>query len=304
VLAVPAVLAVLAILAGVSLAAGCAAPASEPGDQVRVVSGVYPMVFLAEQVGGPRVQVSNLVPAGAEPHDLELRPQQLATVAEADLVIYLPGFQPALDEAVAAQAPQAALDALLAGGESAAAGHPDPHIWLDPQRMAAIGRELAGRLTAIDPAGSAGYQQRLHRFLDRLELLDHEISASLGACQRREFVVSHAAFGYLAGRYGLIQISISGLRPEEEPTPQHLAEVAAAARRSGTTTIFFESLTSPRTAQAIAAEVGATTEMLDPLEGQPGQGDYFSVMAANAQALGKALGCAAAPATHASPSIT
>jgi zinc transport system substrate-binding protein len=105
-------------------------------------------------------------------------------------------------------------------------------------------------------------------------------------------VTSHTAFNYLAQRYGLTEVGITGISPEAEPSPQRLAEVAADARATGATTIFFETLVSPKVAETIAREVGARTAVLDPLEGltEPGS-DYFSVMRANLAALTEALGC-------------
>jgi len=265
---------------------------SRPTDEgpVRVVAGFYPLQFVAEQVGGDRVQVTNLAQPGAEPHDLELSPHQLASVADAGVVIYLPGFQASLDEAVAQEAPARAFDAL-----SAVPRLPnDPHVWLDPTRLATIATALADRLAAVDPAGAAGYHARAAELGDRLADLDQEYATALRSCERRDIVVSHAAFGYLADRYELRQVPVAGLSPEVEPTPRKLAAATRTARDSGATTIFFESLVSPAVARVVADSVGATTAVLDPIEGlEPGAtGDYLSVMRDNLATLGPALGCA------------
>jgi len=220
---------------------------------------------------------------------MELEPRQLAQIADAALVVYLKGFQPAVDEAVAQEAKDSAFDAAsvepLAGG--------DVHIWLDPSRLATVGDKLADRLAAVDPAHAPDYRTRAAAVRKDLENLDREYADGLRTCQRREIVTSHAAFGYLAARYQLRQIPITGLSPEEEPLPQRLAEVAAEARRYGATTIFFETLVSPKVAEAVAREVGATTAVLDPVEGlEPGSTeDYVAVMRANLATLQKALGC-------------
>jgi zinc transport system substrate-binding protein len=308
---------VLVMAAGLVLAAAVAAcGADAAGDgRVRVVAGFYPLQFVAEQVGGDRVTATNLAQPGTEPHDLELSPKQIASVADADIVLYLPGFQPELDDAVAQEAAGAAFDASSVVPLLDAAGHAhdeetgehtdldtdpdadggakDPHFWLDPTRLAVVARALAERLAAVDPDGAAGYRDRAAALEQRLTDLDREYADGLATCQRREIVVSHTAFGYLADRYHLEQIGISGLSPEVEPTPQRLAEVTAAARAHAATTIFFETLVSPRVAEAIADEVGATTAVLDPLEGLPqgSSGDYFSVMRTNLATLQTALGC-------------
>jgi zinc transport system substrate-binding protein len=292
----------LALLAAGPLGAcgrsGTASP-DTPGT-VSVVTAFYPLQFVAERVGGGLVSVSNLTAPGAEPHDLELKPQQARQIADADVVVYLGGFQPEVDETVRQQAGDRSLDVGTAqplfdapeGAEEEASGK-DLHVWLDPTRLAAIADVVADRLAKVDGAGAADVKARAGALRRELDTLDREYAAGLKTCQRHEIVTSHAAFGYLARRYGLRQVPITGLSPEEEPTPQHLADVAQQARALGVTTIFFEALVSPRVAQTLANEVGARAEVLDPIEGlAPGSsGDYLSVMRDNLGRLRTALGC-------------
>lgn len=296
-------------MAAVAIAAtALAACGSIPGEQdgrLKVVAAFYPLQFVAEQVGGDRVAVTSLAPAGAEPHDLELKPSQIASIADADLVIYLPGFQPEVDAVVNLEAADKAMDAGAEvnivvsdsdhGDQHGADGHggADPHFWLDPTQLAVLAEGLAGRLGELDPAGATGYRERAADLRASLEALDREYAERLRTCTRREIVVSHAAFGHLAQRYHLEQIAISGQAPEGEPTPGQIAAVVAAARDHGATTVFFETLVSPDVAEAIAREVSAETAVLDPVEGPPapGEGDYFAVMRANLAALTAALGC-------------
>ncbi|AVT40773.1 metal ABC transporter substrate-binding protein [Plantactinospora sp. BB1] len=285
-------------------------------DRVDVVAAFYPLQFVTERVGGDAVRVTNLAKPGAEPHDLELNPGQVGQVSDAELVVYLAGFQPNVDEAVQQQAEDRAFDvatvqpllAATAGGhehegedghegqgaeQAEGAAGKDPHVWLDPTRLAGIADKLAERLGTVDPDRAADYTARAKALRTELETLDSEYAKGLANCQRRELVTSHTAFGYLAERYRLEQIGISGLTPEDEPAPQRLAEVAAEAREHHTSTIFFETLVSPKVAETIAREVGAKTAVLDPIEGlQPGStGDYLSVMRSNLAALRTGLGC-------------
>jgi len=282
----------LLVLGGLAGAAACSPDAPDTTGKIRVVAGFYPLQFVAERVGGDAVTVTGLTEPGAEPHDLELSPRQAAQVAEADLVVYLKGFQPSLDETVAQEAQAAfdvaAVEPLLPGPDG-----PDPHLWLDPTRLATVADRLADRLGHLDPDHAADYRSRAATLRGDLERLDREYAEGLATCQRREIVVSHAAFGYLAQRYHLTQVAVSGLTPESEPSPRRLADVADAARAHGATTIFFEALTSPAVAEAIAREVGARTGVLDPIEAlTPGStADYLSVMRANLAALTSALDC-------------
>lgn len=304
--------AALLALTGVTACSNDGSVGADP-QRVDVVAGFYPLQFLAERVGGDAVVVTNLARPGAEPHDLELNPRQVGQISEAELVLVLRGFQPAVDEAVERGAGDRVFDVatvaplldVTAGGhdhdgddhgheaEQVSDGAKDPHVWLDPTRLAAIGDKLAERLGTIDPDRAAEYTQRATALRTELEQLDNEFTEGLKTCQRREIVVSHTAFGYLTSKYDLEQIGISGLTPEDEPSPRRLAAVAEEAREHQATTIFFETLVSPKVAETIAREVGARTAVLDPLEGMSaeGDGDYFSVMRTNLRTLRTALSC-------------
>jgi zinc transport system substrate-binding protein len=279
-------------------ACGTGSSAGTDGGKSQVVAGFYPLQYVTEQVGGDRVKVTNLVKPGAEPHDLELQPTQMAELGRADLVVYLRGFQPNVDAGVDQQASGSAIDvASVQSLQDAPAGAQDkgkdPHIWLDPIRLAAVAEKIADRLAQRDPAHAADLRGRAAKLRGQLEALDREYTTGLAQCQRHEIVTSHAAFGYLAARYKLTQMPITGLSPEEEPTPQHLAQVATQARQYKTTTIFFETLVSPKVAETLAKEVGARAEVLDPIEGiQAGSpDDYVSVMRSNLTKLRTALSC-------------
>lgn len=268
-------------------ATACGDDAPPADGRVAVTAAFYPYAFLVERIGGDDVALSTLTPPGAEPHDLELTARQTAALGESDLVVYAGGFQPAVDEAVDAQAKEAALDvnglAELRDG--------DPHLWLDPNRYAEVGSAIAKRLAALDPDRAADYEGRAEALTTELTALDADLETGLKTCERREIVTSHDAFGYLADRYDLEQIAVTGITPEEEPTPGRLAEVARLAEQRGVTTVFFEELLSPRTAESLAREIGAEVAVLNPLEGPPESGDYVTAMRTNLDALRAALGC-------------
>ncbi|MDF5754155.1 metal ABC transporter substrate-binding protein [Spongiactinospora sp. TRM90649] len=286
----------------------------------QVIAAFYPLQWLSERVAGPDATVVTLTKPGVEPHDLELTPRQAATLGRADLTVYIKGVQPALDEAVEHNAPKTAFDVatavqtLPASGDAHAhedeagqAGHAptameahdhedeavayDPHLWLDPSRFATVATRLGERLAAADPPHAKAYKDRAAAVSAELTTLDGELRKGLGTCSARAVVTSHAAFGYLTGRYGLEQIGISGIDPDSEPSPARLAEVSRLARQEKVTTIFTEALVSPKVAEVLASEVGAKTAVLDPLESKPASGDYLSAMRANLTTLRSALGC-------------
>ena len=267
------------VVVGTVTAAFAAGGDSGRRDPRSVVAAFYPLAFAAEQLGGPSRRVSNLTPAGAEPHDLELSPDDVATVKSAGAVLLMGhGFQPQLERI----APDAAR--LLDTPGLNRVGK-DAHVWLDPLRYATLVRAIARQLHA-DPAP----------LVARLRTLDREYRTGLAHCERRDLVTNHAAFGYLARRYGLNQVAVEGLSPDAEPAPRDLARVARLVREHGATTVFSETLASPRVARTLGRETGATTAVLDPLEGLKPSAlargeDYVTVMRANLAAIRKALGC-------------
>ena len=270
---------IVLILVSALLLAGCGAGGS--GGKNSVVAAFYPLAYAAERIGGPGFHVENLTPPGAEPHDLELTPREVGRIVNASVVLYLShGFQPAVSKAVE-QARGRKVDVL--------AGLPlhgnDPHVWLDPLLFARIGTKIGAALRRP----SSG-------FVADMRKLDQTYRDGLRDCKRREIVTSHAAFGYLAARYRLEQVAITGLAPESEPSPQQLAHVVEVVRRTHATTVFFETLVSPRLAETVAREVDARTAVLDPIEGltpdeQKRGDDYLTLMRRNLVALRKALAC-------------
>jgi zinc transport system substrate-binding protein len=292
---------IVLIIAAILVTPGCGGDeADEAG--ARIVAAFYPLAYAAERVGGADVDVRNLTPPGAEPHDVELTARDVERVRRADVVLYLGGgFQPALEDAVA-DVEGEALD--LLGGVRLLRGEAhdehaeddendenessvDPHVWLDPLRYATIVERIGRELQR--PQAAAAVVRELRQ-------LDRDFRLGLDDCDRRDLVTSHAAFAYLAQRYRLRQISISGLSPESEPTPRELEEIIEHVEESGARTIFFETLVSPRIAKTVARETGAETAVLNPLEGLTEEelesgANYFTVMRRNLAALRAALGC-------------
>lgn len=281
-----------------------------------VMASFYPLQFLAERVGGDLVDVTSLAPAGTEPHDLELSPAQVAALGRADLLVYLSDFQPSVDTAVQEVAPNAvdvhevvhltadehADEDEHADGETESASTDehdhsgeDPHFWLDPTRMADAADAVADALAEADPAHAEEFRANADALRTDLEALDERFRTGLAQCSGHVIVTSHEAYGYLADRYGLEQVGISGLDPEAEPSPARLREIQQVVRDEGVTTIFTESLVNPKVADVLASDLGITTAVLDPVEtltkDSAGE-DYLAVMTANLEALRTALDCA------------
>jgi zinc transport system substrate-binding protein len=277
---------IILILVGIvsAAAAGCGESESSKGRE-KVVASFYPLAFAAEEIGESKVDVANLTPAGTEPHDLEVTPADVKEIRTADLVLLLGhDFQPQLEEA--AGGGDNVLRLLDTPGLKRFSND-DPHVWLDPLRFALLAERIGSALHAPRPAEG---------FATRLRALDDEYRRGLAHCRRREIVTSHEAFAYLSERYGLRQIAITGLSPEAEPSPKSLGNIVDQVRKTGATTVFFETLVSPRIAETVARETGAAAAVLNPIEGltpdESKQGEnYFSVMRSNLASLRSALGC-------------
>jgi zinc transport system substrate-binding protein len=276
------------------------------GEVVIVHAAFYPLEFLAKTIGGDQIQVISLTVPGAEPHDMELTPVQVAELEKTSLALFIDGFMPAVDQAIEASVPDSALDlgttvTLLEGeahSDEAAVtqddhGAYDPHIWLDPANMILMAKAVSERLISIDPTRTALYAANTAALVTDLEALDQEFTTGLANCEQKEIVTSHESFGYLANAYGFKQHGIAGLSPDTEPSPARLVEISEMVRAEGITTIYYETLVSPAIAQTVASETGATTAVLDPIEGLvEGSTDTFiTVMQANLQALIKGQTC-------------
>jgi zinc transport system substrate-binding protein len=278
---------VLILVLLLALGAGCGSDEGTARGRISVAAAFYPLAYAAEQIGGNQVKVRNLTPPGTEPHDVELSARDVERIRAADVVLYVgSGFQPSFERAVDG-ADGKTIDLLEGLHLLASEEGVDPHVWLDPLRYAEQARRIGDAL---------GRQKSAARFAGRLRKVDAAFKRGLARCARREIVTSHAAFHYLADRYELEQIGLTGVSPEAEPTARDLERIVREVDRSGATTIFFETLVSPRLAETVARETGAKTAVLNPLEGlsqeEVDQGeDYFSVMRENLVTLRKALGC-------------
>jgi zinc transport system substrate-binding protein len=281
------------LLALPALLAGCgpARIGPDPAGRPEALAAFYPYYWAATRLAGNDVAVGLITAAGAEPHDLELSPRQVAAIGRADLVIYQRRFQPALDDAVRIAPPAVTLD--VRGVLNDPTDAVDPHVWLDPVAMQHIVTAVGDALTRLDPARTPDIRIRTDATIADLQALDRDYADGLRGCTDREIVTNHEAFGHLARRYGLTQVGVTGLNPDAEPSPRRMADRVALIRRDGVHTVFTETLASPRVADTLAREAGVRTAALDPLEGLAPNtpGDYLSIMRTNLTALQRGLNC-------------
>src|SRR3989339_101103 len=300
-LAIPALIVTIAVFVAISRQPS--PTANNTTNKINIVASFYPLADFAQNIGGEHVNVINITPPGAEPHEFEPTPRDMAQIYTADLFIlngqgvdaWAEKIIPELTaNNVATIKMSDHLGNLKINNPSSPDEQYDPHFWLDPTNAAKEADIVADALIKIDSAHTKEYNQNRDTFKIKLLQLDQEIKLGLTNCKSREIITTHDAFAYLANHYGLTTFHILGLSPEEEPSPKQIAAISNLAREKNIKYIFFETVVDQKLSQTIANEIGAQTLVLNPIEGltkeeiQNGQ-NYISVMRNNLQNLKTAL---------------
>lgn len=262
--------------------------------KILVVSSFYPLYFMASEIGGDRVEINNLTPAGVEPHDYEPTARDMMSLQQAKLLILNGGKFEAWGEKVKDDLKNSGVTVVEVGKDLLVEN--DTHIWLSPELAKKEMTVILAELIQVDPENADYYAENERTLSAKMDKLQQEYSVGLSDCRRKEIVTSHAAFGYLAREFGLTQVAIAGMSPDAEPSTKQLTEIAKFAKEKEIKYIFFERLVSPKLAETIAEEVGAKTLVLDPIEGisdndiKQGK-NYLTVMGENLFNLRIALEC-------------
>lgn len=288
------------------------------GKKLKVMASFYPMYDFAVKIGGNKSEVANMVPAGTEPHDWEPAAADIKNLEEADLFVYSgAGMEHWVDDVLASLETQKLVSTEASDGLTLRAGHSheeeehegaeehaeeeehdhgqfDPHVWLSPVNAKKEMENIKNAYVKADPDNKDYFEENYKTYAARFDKLDQEYKDTLSALPNKSIVVSHEAFGYLCDAYGLTQMGIEGLSPDSEPDPARMAEIIDFVKANHVKVIFFEELVSPKVAETIAAETGARTQVLNPLEGLSDEelkngADYFSVMEDNLKQLKAAL---------------
>jgi len=307
-------LAVLALAWGL---AGCGKGAFEQAADGRlsVVTTIYPLYFLASEIGGEDAHVVNLIPTGVEPHDWTPKSRDLQLASNAQIFLYngaglerwTKDFLGGLGQERPLLAAEASRGIALLEGTGEAHDHGlhegdedhdhlnvDPHTWVSPKSMLVMAANVRDAFVAADGANRAAYEERYEALKAKLEALDRKFAEALAPHKGREIVVSHQAFGYLARDYGLRQVAVMGLSPDAEPRARDLLEIIRFVKENQIKAIFFEELGTNDLAKILAEETGAQILVLNPAEGltpeQEKAGDnYLTLMERNLQNLLQAL---------------
>jgi zinc transport system substrate-binding protein len=269
--------------------------------RIKVVASFYPLAEFASRVGGEYVDVTNITPAGSEPHDYEPSPGDLKKIYEAKLfIVNGAGVDPwatkIKNDLVKKGITVLEMMSLVSHASGKHLNNHDPHIWLDPVIAKEMVQEIAKSLETIDPGHAQYYRVRANVFVEQLEHLNSDYAQGLASCKLHDIITSHAAFNYLAKRYGFNAYSIAGLSPEEEPSPKTMAQLITLVREKHIKCVFFERLVNPKLSETIARETGAKTLVLDPIEGLTAKEikagkNYLTIMKENLANLRQAMEC-------------
>ena len=294
-------------------------PAVGLGAELPVVASIFPVTDLVRQVGGDRVTVTTLMPAGASPHTFEPKPSLVRKIAAARIFFMVgAGLEFWARNFIRASAAQIQTVELSAGmpliglgdhagnhKDEAAAGHApahrapaedqerfaNPHVWLDPLLAIEMVGRIESALKAADPAAAEVYAARARAYIDALERLHREIQSTVARFTRREYVAFHPAWDYFARRYGLKPVGIIETAPGSQPNPRQIGNIVAQIKSHGLRAVFAEPQLNPRIAEIIARQAGVQLLILDPIGGEdlPGRGTYIDLMHYNLNVFQEAM---------------
>jgi zinc transport system substrate-binding protein len=275
-------LALTAACGGEGVESGTEVPAAGAGaGPLQVTASLPPLAWLADRVGGGRIETTVMLPPGASPHAWEPSPRQMGGLTAADLVVAVGDPHLAfeqrqverllaerpdvpvvrLTEAVAAE--RTSEDHRAAHLDERETRHEDPHLWVAPDHLRAGARAVAAALERADAAGADTYRGNLAALESELDALDADLRAAFAALDPPAFLVQHPAWGHLAAQHGLEQVAIE--EEGKEPSPQRLVAVIERARRDGLRVVLVQPGVSDAAARAVAREVGAEVVTADPL---------------------------------------
>lgn len=282
------------LMIAVNILAGCSSSGSADKNKLQVAASFYPMAEFAQAVGGQYVEVTTLVPDGAEPHDWEPSPKDISRLGKAQVFVYNGIVEPWAEQAVKALGERKLVAVEAGKGLYERQGKQDPHVWVSPKKAMREVEQIAAALAQADAQHAEAYKANAKEYIGKLAALDKKLTEVANKAPKKVFVTAHAAFGHLANDYGLQQLSVKGISAEAEPTPGDLQRLIATVKQEKVRYVFFETLTDPKIAKLVAQETGAKTAVLDPLEGLDEAGrkaglDYLKITEQNIANLAKAL---------------
>ena len=280
-------------------------------EKLTIYTTVFPLQYFTERIGGNLVDVKTIYPPGADEHTFEPSQKDMMNLADSDLFFYIGlGLEGFVEKAkstlknenvklvsVADQLQLPKEDSTLHEEEEddhEHMGDVNPHVWLDPiysKEMAAVIRD---RLTKKMPKNKDLFEANYQKLATELDELNTQYQQTISTAKHKKIIVTHAAFGYWEKRYGIEQISISGLSTTNEPTQKELEKIISIADHDGLHYILFEQNVQSKLGRVVQKEIGARALPIHNL-GILSKNDiknketYFTLMAKNLESLKTAL---------------
>lgn len=268
---------------------------------LKIYTTFYPMYFIADEIAKEKASIVQLIPSGVEPHDWEPTLKTMAELKSSDIFIYNgAGMEKWVDKITKSlresnvKIVEASLGIDLIKGNSNYNDDYDPHTWVSPVNLMAQAKNVLDALIEVDEENSEYYEANYKSLINRLEKLHKDISDASKDFRIRIIVTSHEAFGYFAKEYGITQIPIRGISPEQEPSPAKLAEIVKLCKENDIKYVFVEKFVNPKFSNVIAGEIDGDVLTLNAVHGLSekeilqGQ-DYTTLMYENLRNLEKAL---------------
>lgn len=271
-------------------------------DALPIASSFYLYEDLLKEIGGDNVRIVSSAPRGTNIHDIEPSAKDIATLSSARLFIIAGAGLDPWAEKIAPSLREKGITTIIMEErvpfdiQNENDKTPDPHTWLDPLFLIKEVDALRDVLIDNDNINTEDYRANTKRLQQRLKTLHEEFTAGLAQCAKRDVIVSHNAFAYLGRQYNITFHSITGVTPEAEASAQRLRTLIDLAREKNISIILTEPLETDTLSQTLAAEIGAETAILHPLEGltlaeqQRGE-NYFTIMQKNLSVLRDAMQC-------------
>lgn len=248
---------------------------------LRIVTSFYPIYAMTKAVSGDLNDV-RMIQSGAGIHSFEPSTNDVAAIYDADIFIYhshtletwAGSLEPSLNKSLEASKGmtlskvQGLEDMEVSDGVDPATLY-DPHTWTDPQMASKEVERIKKSLIKLDPKNKDTYEKNAKYFKEEAKQLTQKYQKKFKNVSNKVFVTQHTAFSYLANRFGLTQLGISGISPEQEPTPRQLKEIRDFIKQYKVKTVFVEKNVSQKMAKTVAKSTGAKLKTLSPLESDP-----------------------------------
>ena len=278
--------------------------------KIQVVISFRPITLLVEPVAGDHATVTQILPAGAEPHEYEPTPNDALAIQNAKILFYDgPFMEPWADRLATATnpdivrasffdaIPSSVFTQLKTDDPSFPDPEQDPHIWLSPRLAEYYVQDIAEKLATADPKNASAYRANAAAYEMRLKKLDTEYKTGLSNCSTRTFLTSHAFLNYQAAAYNLTALSITGLSPDAEPSVQQMTAILGTAKAHNVKGVIAETDEVEALSQSVATELGlplypyTTMEVLPPGTLSDEDNDYVAIMENNLQQMRQTLQC-------------